>query len=350
MKKHRMLALALAVGMTLALLPVTAFGAGPEKLPTPTDVCWGRWNGEADGSDGFMSWAITDWDSVFVVKLYNADTDELVDTYPTASGTEFILCSNNDNYKSGAYYFTVQQLATDQAHSDSDIATSPVWTYVKPERAVKAPIQAPLWISDDEWEEWQGVFGVEPDISPDAHGYFTQFLYSPTINDATDDRKLQVAYQAIMGYYDGGELTQSTVGIPQDVLNRFGTGYYYARSFAFSTDITQARHSVWSPLSAAHYYTDGKGKVIRSGSMGEESKLLEWKYDNLGQLSVSGDLADQEMAMVACYNDHGRLIALKVLDAQHANAQIDPSTPNVKIFWLGPAQNPLSPSAEVWKE
>ena len=72
-----------------------------------------------------------------------------------------------------------------------------------------------------------------------------------------------------------------------------------------------------------------------------------WSLTGAGQVTVNkGNMAEDGVILVGCYDDDGRLAELVWMDA--ATAQIDPDTPKVKLFWLNRAQVPQSPSVTVW--
>ena len=79
-----------------------------------------------------------------------------------------------------------------------------------------------------------------------------------------------------------------------------------------------------------------------------DGKTLTWAMTEQGQLAVIGQSAAGGLVFVACYDQTGRMTDVKMLTAQSITAQIDPATPNVKLFWLGEKQNPLAPSVTVW--
>lgn len=88
--------------------------------------------------------------------------------------------------------------------------------------------------------------------------------------------------------------------------------------------------------------------TAQAGTLTGDVKSLRWAITEEGMLTVTEQIVDGEMALVACYDNQGRFTGVKWLDADHASAQIDPSTPNVKLFWLDATQKPQSPSATVW--
>lgn len=84
---------------------------------------------------------------------------------------------------------------------------------------------------------------------------------------------------------------------------------------------------------------------------GNGGKSVYWTVTETGEVTVdvkAASLAPEEVILLGCYDLNGRLTGVKVLDADHAAAQIDPSTPNVRLFWLNAASQPQSASVTVW--
>lgn len=94
-------------------------------------------------------------------------------------------------------------------------------------------------------------------------------------------------------------------------------------------------------------------RVVKTGTLDGISRNINWSCNEVGTVSVSsntpsGVLPPEEKVLVGCYDDDGRFTGAKWLDAETAAAQIDLSTPNVKLFWLDSTQAPLSPCVTVW--
>lgn len=80
-----------------------------------------------------------------------------------------------------------------------------------------------------------------------------------------------------------------------------------------------------------------------------DGESVTWDVTEKGQVSVdTTKLAPEEKILVGCYDDDGRFLGVKWLSVQNGVVQIAPDTPNVRLFWLGANQNPLSSSATVW--
>lgn len=90
--------------------------------------------------------------------------------------------------------------------------------------------------------------------------------------------------------------------------------------------------------------------TAQAGRMtGGSGQSVSWAVTGEGEVSVdTADLAPEEAVLVGCYDSQGRFTGVKWLTAQNGTVQIDPTTPNVKLFWVGASQSPLSPSATVW--
>lgn len=98
-------------------------------------------------------------------------------------------------------------------------------------------------------------------------------------------------------------------------------------------------------ISASIHYETEIAKV----AMTSASRTLSFSYTDTGRLILTeGELSQGEIILVAGYNKAGCMTEAKVLAAGHKTAQVDPSTPNVKLYWLGAAQQPQSASAAVW--
>lgn len=90
--------------------------------------------------------------------------------------------------------------------------------------------------------------------------------------------------------------------------------------------------------------------AAQTGTMEGNGRNISWRITAMGELTMAGTLAQGEAILVGCYDSNGRFTGAKWLDAETTAAQIDPNTPNVKLFWLDSQQSPLSPSATVWGE
>lgn len=75
----------------------------------------------------------------------------------------------------------------------------------------------------------------------------------------------------------------------------------------------------------------------------------EWWITAEGEVSVTfSDTAQEETVLVGCYGSDGRFIGFKWINAQDNTAQIDPTAPSVRFFWLNDKQSPLSPCVTAW--
>lgn len=86
---------------------------------------------------------------------------------------------------------------------------------------------------------------------------------------------------------------------------------------------------------------------LKSGS----GDRVWWEMTREGELTLTvtdGELAPEEAILVACYDTSGRFTGVKWVTAQSPATQIDPDTPNVRLFWLGAEGTPQSSSATVW--
>lgn len=158
-----------------------------------------------------------------------------------------------------------------------------------------------------------------------------------------------VTYIASLVFFDCKSLTSVT--IPDSVIS-IGPGV-----FDFCPDVIvygkagskAERYCTENDIPFVDGIAPGTARAGRLESDNGES--VSWSITQAGEVAIdvtAADLAPEEAVLVACYDNDGRFTGVKVLDAQTASAQLDPTTPNVKIFWLGAGAKPQSPSVTVW--
>ncbi len=88
----------------------------------------------------------------------------------------------------------------------------------------------------------------------------------------------------------------------------------------------------------------------KSGTMLEPTgQSLGWAVTETGELSIDGELDRDEAVLAACYDQSGRFVGLRWLDAQHTNAQVD-QVDSLRLFWLDAKLRPIAPKTTVWGE
>lgn len=340
--RRKCIALALTIAMALTLFPIATQAAELPKLPTPTELKWGiNRNGTSYEEEipGYVNWSTTGGSKSCMIQYYNVK-DETTPVFKMGEGNPYGSSSwfrdISSELESGTYYFTVQWRGDGVSYADSEIARSENWEYIKPSKRLPTPT-VPTWTN-----EFQIKLPAYEDPYKDNGGARFEILFSATQVDAVSaDQLAQV-----------GEGWKVSPGFAWDARpcvlpGKLTAGYYYARWRMSSIDITQCQNSDWSPLSTAYYYAGNDDQILSSGTMGGADKSLEWKYNELGQVSVSGDLAPGETVLAACYDESGRFTGLKVLDAEHTSAQLEADAPGVKLFWLDGGRKPLSSPAAV---
>lgn len=348
--EKRLFAALLSLTLAVTFLPLSAQAAELPRLPTPTDLKWGEHWGEK--IPGCASWRMEHHLGEAEVCYYNTadETDPVIesnwelDPETQWADTEFVESSNR--MESGTYYFTVQLKGDGETYGDSEIARSDTWTYTKPSAKLPTPA-APVFLPEgtipEGWEyaadEADAFIHWERPEHAMGGGYVTNYYFSATDANATDAASLEFAGGSSSIDFGGFDALRS--------IGDFPPGYYYARVYSVSRDITKCQNSDWSPLSAAYYYTGSGDRVVASGVMGAEGKQLDWSYNGLGQVSVSGDLDEGETVLAACYDEKGRFTGLKALDAQHGAAQLDAGAERIKIFWLDAGREPVAEGAVI---
>ena len=292
--------IALGTLFTLVLLLVMTVSASAEEteentdlpqLATPTELTWGRdydWNADTyQEVPGYISWKReSPTQNKYQTIVYSRDTGKRVssmwtnygfsDTSPYFSSTQFIegywyddYGANDDyNFDSGTYYFTVQALGDGTEYSDSEIATSPDWTYTKPTAILATPTG--LY-----WNGRESHWSPPADMS-DVGGYVVEYYWY----DAESQKYISVGGTSCLDSYS---VSESPADYLEDYcIEEYGAGQYYFRVRTLSRDITKVRSSLWSELSPVYNLTD-----VSAGIDSTLDSLLD-SYD------TDGDLTDDE--------------------------------------------------------
>ena len=292
--------IALGTLFTLVLLLVMTVSASAEEteentdlpqLATPTELTWGRdydWNADTyQEVPGYISWKReSPTQNKYQAIVYSRDTGKKVcsmwtnygfsDTSPYFSSTQFIegywyddYGANDDyNFDSGTYYFTVQALGDGTEYSDSEIATSPDWTYTKPTAILATPTG--LY-----WNGRESHWSPPADMS-DVGGYVVEYYWY----DAESQKYIRVGGTSCLDSYS---VSESPADYLEDYcIEEYGAGQYYFRVRTLSRDITKVRSSLWSELSPVYNLTD-----VSAGIDSTLDSLLD-SYD------TDGDLTDDE--------------------------------------------------------
>jgi len=239
--------------LTLVMsLFLTVSASALTQLAAPSELTWGveRWDdSEPFEAPGMCSYKVNyPCQNEFEICLYSTDSSEPLSSYSIDYGSEDTLdyCSepifsegfsfnsldsayDDPDFPSGTYYFTVQSLGDGERYRDSEIVTSPFWTYTAPEE--KLPTPTNLW--------WDGMTmrwdGLED----------TDFLYGYIVDHYWKNPETGTL-ETVGGSYG--------MSYPEDTLSdwtisEYGNGTYYFRVRATSMDMTEITGSYWSELS-----------------------------------------------------------------------------------------------------
>ncbi len=388
--RKKFLAVALILALAATLCP-TVLAAG--KLSAPTDLQWGveRWSADySTPCPGGMSWNLGDNHvGIYRLTVYK-DGRELTQADGSLGGNDIsytceklgeLLAWDDITAESGTYYFTVQNLTDldSTSSNNSDVATSPKWTYTKPSAQLEAPA-APVW--DFPHCTWQ----TKAD-SNKSEWALVRFYYSSTKNGS---------YELV-----GSTTCYKAEKEPVDTwcLESYGPGYYKFQVTSLSDDITQWQNSAPSSLSEPYYYDgseviicrhyerdmrnqkdatcteDGytgdyycldcgevveKGEAIPAfghslnydgscwncgeqiefyGTMGQSSEL-SWTYSlETNGITLEGPIGAGKTVYVACYKA-GRFVGVKAVDSAHLSATLRSDLDEVRLIWLDDSQTP----------
>ena len=242
---------------------------GIHKLAAPTDLEWGKLydgNGTAYDYTGMIGWTVTDtgYNQEFSVKVYHeSNSQEPVFTnawiYRAGGDAKW---NDHDfgnqfpgDFPNGDYYFTIQAVGDGETTADSDVVTSPVWTYTRPEKQLAAPTNL-VW----NWpaNTWDAVLGEN------AGAYVVEYYYSATNANATSRAECDKRLGGYMWFFDmvGSDnhhkIPESRIGDP---------GYYYFSVAVRSKDINAASSSEIVFSKAYAYGVSQEEKPTVSGTV-----------------------------------------------------------------------------------
>lgn len=287
--------LTLLMLLLLCLLPTAVSAAetdgadgGLIQLGTPAELTWGRdydYGAESYREiPGFTSWRRVDpSQNKYRIIIYRKGVDEPVsnirhsysanDTSLYFSGTGFIEgywhenanAPADCNMESGTYYFTVQALGDGTQYSDSDVAVSPEWTYVKPDASLEAPTNLRWNGRESHWDL--------PEDTTDLGGYMVEYYW----NDPETGKAIDVGGSAWFHYNPNFE--DPSDYLENYCIQEFGPGQYTFRVRAVSSDITKVCNSPWSEPSPVYNLTE-----VSSAVDGTLDELLNIYNYNGGEL------------------------------------------------------------------
>lgn len=277
MKKQAVLT-SLFTLVLLLLMTVSAFAAETTdsseltQLAAPTKLSWGRnydWDSETYSEvPGFISWKReTPTQNIYQIIIYSRGTGEKInnvthhydatETPPYLTSTQFIegywydeqSTAKDCNFDSGTYYFTVQALGDGTKYRDSEIVTSPDWTYTKPTISLAAPTNL----------HWVGRRSLwdPPEDTSDVGGYMVDYYW---YNEETQE------YDSVGGsvWWDTYSDSSPEDYLEDDYIEDTGLGQYYFRVRTLSRDITKVCSSPWSELSPVYNLTEITADVDRT--------------------------------------------------------------------------------------
>lgn len=256
MKKRFLLCL-----LAMVLLLSSACADELHKLSAPLALGWGPYYEDdqiAMTYPGMIAFQVTDtqYEHDISVTVYAKGARSDVKVFynewiyrpgkPThMSDWDFI--NNGIDLKSGEYYYVVKALGDGVTTASSDAVTSPVWTYVRPDRQLEPPVNL-RWVEDNAY--WDAA------TDPNAGGYTFCFYYSKDNANATSREDVDRLFGWL--WYFKADHNEPCVLDCSELMEE--PGYYYFTVENVSADMTKAVHSERSALSPAIYW-DGTSFV-----------------------------------------------------------------------------------------
>ncbi len=244
--KKRITNCLLALCVLLTLFPLNTVAVEPEKLPSPTELIWGKnyyeiSNGTPTDVPGMISWLYEGSDSLTEVRLnvFQVGIDNEVYSSFHVGGPSTSYRPTTDEFirqdlDSGSYFFTLQTLGDGIRFLDSEVVSSDIWTYTKPSAQLEA-VPDPKWAWPlASWSASENSYIL---------GYEIKFYYSKTQEGEKELIDSRGAHGGDPAIYNG-------------VLNKYGSGYYSFKIRALSKDITVYQNGPWSEMSEAYYLSE----------------------------------------------------------------------------------------------
>lgn len=283
------------------------------QLATPTDLIWSKIERYDPATDqmvlkdfpGNIMWKLHEpFQGDVNIRVYSADGTECggcSHRYPSDSMDEWYSCEHafcTSFFESGTYYFTIQAEGDGINYRDSEIATSGMFTYVKPSAQVAT-------CSNLSWN-WPEATWTGPN-DPNAGGYDVEFYYAPTLEEEPE------IWGGTMWYSLENYTTEGQNAVYDWLLQNCGTGYYYFRVRALSSNISIARNGEWSELSEPYYYTAAD---IESELQGIRNNAGSMADEDIRAAVQAIDPAELQRAMLADHDDADTVYELAKLEEE----------------------------------
>ena len=296
------------LAVAMVLLCSTVAMAAPQ-LDTPTGLAWGDGTTEKYGT---MIWnAVDGCEGTYKCVLYCNGEQCYETNFIDAYGKDGLIAAyagvaHSVFSDSGDYYFTLYAQGDDDVtYSDSEIATSPVWHYEKPN--VQLGVTTGLYWSNDNMPCWVPVNGT--------YSYTTEYyvydenldnwrIQLTTSHPATSLTALSDGY---VTYYDEWALTRMA-----EYEEKHGECQWAFTVTAVSDDITSAYNGEESAMSS--------GENIKEIAATVQEKLDDVDKDDAAGISdavAAIGAADLELAMLT---DDSVRKNISVLEESYANA------------------------------
>ncbi|MBQ2855067.1 MAG: hypothetical protein IJE81_06295 [Oscillospiraceae bacterium] len=310
------------------------------KLGTPTELAWGmehhgQWDEEtqtyipglAPGRSSNVSWKNgTPNQYHYRIEIYqeNGDYDLPVGSWSFSYSPEYEEVYEVEQYavgtldlETGEYYFTVQSVGDHTQYRDSDVATSGLWSYTKPDAKLGTATNL----------TWNG--STASFTAPDSEhfgGYEIDWLFSP------DEENPIITEENIGAYIAGGLLSYDTatdVQLFDHTIQACGNGYYFYRVRPLSNDISLCCNGEWSEISPAYHLTENTTQVKDEldSIISNESSTVEEKVEAVQNMDTNSlkeaMMADNSVVdqIAALENIAGGAVTVDVVDSASAFAE-----------------------------
>ena len=223
-----------------------------KRLDPVTSVKW---------TDDFKAEGVLpqDFQNRMAIKFYNGTTGErvywMVHTLTRYEAGQSVssdgLYWRDEELTDGDYYFTMQMLGDGVDYFDSELVKSEVRHYTRPEAQLAAPTTAG-WEKDD---KGQVFFKITRPSSGASSKTKVIYFYAATAGE--EPKECDTSTSAT---YD--KTGTARVMLYDDLVSRYGSGFYYVKAKSMTDNIEETRSSEFSGLSEGYNLTDDTEKTV----------------------------------------------------------------------------------------
>lgn len=226
-------------------MDAVAEAASLPQLGRPADLYW---------SNGYMNWTMTEPHHFKAeTKLYKVGQSNPISTFghgwQNNNSHSFNALQSYVPEDGASYYFTVQAISNNSSYRNSEIATSPIWTFVQPDEALDACSNVRF---DGQMLTWTPPAGTDSTTT-----YTYRFLYA---NNADLNTAVVRHLNFMRGPFNGSSNVREQNSWAYTDMD---IGYYFTEVRAESKDISAKYHGPWT-ISNLVYFNGSSFEILEA--------------------------------------------------------------------------------------